>query len=430
MMIDKVRDIFNQNRKEGKGGIYCICSAHPDVVVASLLYAKRTGCLLSIETTAHQVNQDGGYTGITPKNYAKWVEKTASEIGLSSNDYVLGGDHLGPTSWKMLSADEAMIKSKEVVKEYVEAGYHKIHLDTSIFCDDDTAESTPESVLIQRTIELLKVAENTAQAKYGTSKHLFYVIGTEVPLPGGAQESTEIVFCTPKKVASQTLKQMKEAFFDAGYKDAWERTYGLVLQPGVEYGDDFVFQYPINGAENLKSLLDSYPNLIYEAHSTDYQPVEALMRLVEDHFAILKVGPWLTTSWREALFALDMIENDLPQIKNKSYIRDSLKKAMFKNDKYWQKYYEGSKEEISYKLLYSLSDRSRYYWEEDSVKTACKSLLSNLSGLKDGIPYAMLSQYLPWVLEYQEKYRIKLSPQEILYLAVERVLERYTEAIS
>ena len=34
--------------------------------------------------------------------------------------------------------------------------------------------------------------------------------------------------------------------------------------------------------------------LVFEAHSTDYQPPEGLARLVSDGFAVLKVGPALT----------------------------------------------------------------------------------------------------------------------------------------
>ena len=49
------------------------------------------------------------------------------------------------------------------------------------------------------------------------------------------------------------------------------------------------------------------PGLVFEAHSTDYQPPESLSRLVIDGFAILKVGPGLTFALREALYALDEI---------------------------------------------------------------------------------------------------------------------------
>ena len=51
--------------------------------------------------------------------------------------------------------------------------------------------------------------------------------------------------------------------------------------------------------------------IVYEAHSTDYQKKDSLKKMVEDNFAILKVGPWLTFAFREAVFALAKIEEEL-----------------------------------------------------------------------------------------------------------------------
>ena len=51
--------------------------------------------------------------------------------------------------------------------------------------------------------------------------------------------------------------------------------------------------------------------MVFEAHSTDYQTAGALRALVEDRWAILKVGPALTFALREALFALSAIEEEL-----------------------------------------------------------------------------------------------------------------------
>lgn len=426
-MREVLKQIFNENRNTDKGGIFCVCSAHPDVVVASLRYAKKNNTLLSIETTAHQVNHDGGYTGVTPKEYIDWVKKEAKVIGLAESDYILGGDHLGPTSWKNLSADQAMQHSKKVVEEYVKAGYYKIHLDTSILCADDSVD-TPESVLIERTITLAKIAEETAKKNFGSSEHLFYIVGTEVPLPGGSQKTENTISCTSKEQAQNTLELTKKAFLANGLESAWNRVYGLVLQPGVEFGDDFVFVYKKGLAKQLIPLLDRYPNMIYEAHSTDYQTGLALKSLVQDHFAILKVGPWLTNAWKEALFSLDIIEQELPQFTKKSYVKKSLEKSMKDNNTYWKVYYMGTAQEINYKIDFSLSDRSRYYWEVEEVKGAIFQLLNNLDTIKGGIPYAMLSQYIPWALDYQEIHNVVLTAQEILYLAVERILQKYDNA--
>ncbi len=97
----------------------------------------------------------------------------------------------------------------------------------------------------------------------------------------------------------------------AGLGDAWERVVAVVAQPGVEFGDDTVVAYDAVAAAGLAATVrDAWP-LVFEAHSTDYQRPDALVDLVRDGFAILKVGPWLTFAMREALFALEAIEREL-----------------------------------------------------------------------------------------------------------------------
>ena len=76
----------------------------------------------------------------------------------------------------------------------------------------------------------------------------------------------------------------------------------------MEFCDDQVFHYNRDSARGLSQTIISQENLVYEAHSTDYQSEKGLTQLVEDHFCILKVGPWLTFGYREALFSLSMIE--------------------------------------------------------------------------------------------------------------------------
>lgn len=72
-----------------------------------------------------------------------------------------------------------------------------------------------------------------------------------------------------------------------------------------------VHEYHREEAQTLSRFIEAQPGLVYEAHSTDYQSREALRALVEDHFAILKVGPALTFAFREAVFALAAIEEVL-----------------------------------------------------------------------------------------------------------------------
>jgi D-tagatose-1,6-bisphosphate aldolase subunit GatZ/KbaZ len=131
----------------------------------------------------------------------------------------------------------------------------------------------------------------------------------------------------------------------------------------------------------LSSALPETPALVYEAHSTDYQKPAALAQMVEDHFAILKVGPWLTFAFREAVFALSAIEQELLAHRRGvrlSQVREALQAAMLRNPVYWRSYYHGSEDEIQLGRIYSYSDRCRYYWGDAKVQQELAQLRANL----------------------------------------------------
>src|SRR5438309_439694 len=83
-----------------------------------------------------------------------------------------------------------------------------------------------------------------------------------------------------------TLEVFRHAFLELGLDAAWERVIALVVQPGVEFGSNSIFEYDRTKAAPLSAALQSHPGLVYEAHSSDYQTQQALTYMVEDHFAI------------------------------------------------------------------------------------------------------------------------------------------------
>ena len=62
-------------RASGLRGIPSICSAHPVVIEAAMRHAARLGLPVLIEATCNQVNQDGGYTGMTPDLFVAFVKE-------------------------------------------------------------------------------------------------------------------------------------------------------------------------------------------------------------------------------------------------------------------------------------------------------------------------------------------------------------------
>jgi len=85
--------------------------------------------------------------------------------------------------------------------------------------------------------------------------------------------------------------------------------------------------------------------------------------------AVLKVGPWLTHAYREAVFAPAMIENQLFR-RSRSNLFHVLDQVMLQRPEYWKKHYHGSEEQQAMKWKFSFSDRIRYYGPDPRVQTA------------------------------------------------------------
>jgi D-tagatose-1,6-bisphosphate aldolase subunit GatZ/KbaZ len=423
-------EIIAENRKGLAKGIYSICSSNRDVLEACFKQAVDDDSIILIESTSNQVNQFGGYTGMTPADFVGYVQSIRTQTSFPAAKLLLGGDHLGPNAWQSMPAKEAMSRAMDLIADYVKAGYRKIHLDTSMFCLDDTGDrSKPLSsdIVASRTISLCKVAEETCKKYFTHDPDLFYIIGTEVPVPGGARSKEEAVNATDSNDVTATIDVFKKHFREAGMSGAWNRVKALVVQPGVEFGDDQVFSYKRTSHELSKQIL-KYKGLIYEAHSTDYQSEDCLKALVEDHFGILKVGPWLTFSYRESLFALEAMELEIlgknhPDLSNLS---TTLERIMINNPKYWEPYYHGDENEKSFKRKFSFSDRSRYYWPNSEVEDAKKKLYANLT--KNRIPLSLLSQFMPEEFYHVSAGHIPVHPQDLVYSHIRRVAGIYARA--
>ena len=343
-----LRNIVNRNRVSAEGGVYAVCSAHPWVIDAAIHQAMEDDSVLLVESTSSQVNHLGGYTGQTPRQFADFVHSASRRMGFPEDRVLLGGDHLGPFPWRTTASNRALRKACELVRACVLAGYGKIHLDASMACADD-AKVVPEYIVAQRAAVLCEAAEEALKQLPRGAALPLYVIGTEVPAPGGEPASGEPPVVTTVESLQQTLQIFQKAFEQEGLSVAWQRVVGVVVQPGVEFGNDLVIEYDRSRARSLSAALPRSPALVYEAHSTDYQSPSAFAHMVEDHFAILKVGPWLTFAFREAVFALSAIERDLLAGRKSlrlSRVREVLDQAMLRKPAYWRSYYHGNENQL------------------------------------------------------------------------------------
>ncbi len=422
-------DILRHNRESGRGGTYAVCSAHPQVLDAAVQQAIEDGSVLHVESTSSQVNQFGGYTGQTPQKFSDWIRGAAQRAGLPAERVLLGGDHLGPFPWRSEAAHAAMQKACELVHSCVLNGYQKIHLDASMPCADDGNAGLDEQIVADRAAILCQAAENAYSKLPTGSPQIVYVIGTEVPAPGGESQGAHAPEVTTTEHMQRTLEAFQRAFSQRGLSSVWERVVAVVVQPGVEFGSDLIFEYDRANTQSLSAALAGNAGIVYEAHSTDYQSPKALQQMVEDHFAILKVGPWLTFAYREVVLALGAIERELLKTSSdsrQSQVREALEQAMLRNPIYWRSYYLGDEEKIHRELIYSYSDRCRYYWNELSVQKEVAQLFGNLA--TQPIPLTLLSQFLPFEYEAIREGALEATSEMIVRHHIQRVLRVYSRA--
>ena len=385
-----LEDLVSKNRSGGAHALPSICSAHPDVLAAALLLAKEQGRPPLIEATSNQVNQFGGYTGMTPAGFIAFVRGLAGACGVDGGGIMFGGDHLGPQAWRADGPGVAMARAKDLVRSYVESGFTKLHLDCSEGCAGEHAR-VGDDVCARRAAELAAVCERHAPDPDALS----YVVGTEVPPPGGARadEAQSGMEPTSPERARETLARHRIAFSELGLHDAWRKVIALVVQPGLEFGAGHIDHFDVDAPDLLSAALADHPHLCFEAHSTDYQRDIVFPELARRGFAILKVGPALTFAYRQAVYALDHIARWLEPGTVPDSIVTVMEDLMRDDPRHWKDSCSGSGNALRLQLHFGYADRIRYYWPHPQAVRAVSDLVDRLA--QAAVPGPLIEQYFP-----------------------------------
>lgn len=420
-----------QHHKQGKPrGIYAACTANTYAMWAVLRQAARDGTAALVESTASQVNTAGGYTGMTPIRFRHRVLQMAAEIGMPSHRVILGGDHIGPHPWRHENADRALQKASGLAAACVAAGYRKIHLDTTTPCDDDPRQADgalPLELVSRRAAHLCRMAEQTA-CQTGIAPP-WYVIGSDVPTPGGGDMAMGVAPVTLVQNLRDYVTACRQAFDAEGLETAWQRVLALVVQTGAEFSPVAVQPYDRDRVQPLVAYIRQAKHLVFEAHSTDYQTPNALARMVTDHFGILKVGPALTYAMREALFVLADIEKEtLGGRKSIQCARlpETMERLMMAEPKYWQAYYQGTEKEMAYLRRNAYSDRIRYYWACPEADSALQRLIANLRLYAP--PLSLITDRLPDTGKKIRAGELANDPESIVLDRIAAVTTMYAQA--
>lgn len=421
----ELRELIARNRAGSGEAMPSVCSAHPDVIAASVLLAREYGVPLLIEATSNQVNQFGGYTGMRPTDFIRFVREICAALGAPEQPLLFGGDHLGPQVWRSEPAEVAMGHARDLVDAYVRAGFTKIHLDCSEGCAGEPPQVSDE-VSAARAAELAAVCERATD----DPSPLSYMYGTEVPPPGGAraEEGGQGIAPTRPESALATIAAHRSQFEARGLGGAWSRAVGLVVQPGLEFAPDHLHRFDLATPDNLSPVLEGFPGLSFEAHSTDYQAPAVYPELGRRHFAVLKVGPALTHAYRQAIYALDALSDwtgagtkpDHPRLS------DVMEELMLADPSNWRKHYAGSEPELHRLRHFSYADRIRYYWTRPAAGDAVRQLMAGLGEAKP--PVMVLEQFFaPDVLARAEQLAAMVPDwrKTLIYAQIQEALAPY-----
>jgi len=117
-------------------------------------------------------------------------------------------------------------------------------------CADDP-QALSDEVVAARAADLCQAAESVANSVSAP----YYIIGTEVPVPGGAHEDLQELAVTRVEDLARTIDIHRRVFEARGLEGAWDRVIGVVVQPGVEFDHARVIDYQPEKAKALSEAI-------------------------------------------------------------------------------------------------------------------------------------------------------------------------------
>lgn len=338
------------------------CTSNFDVLKSAVIFAKLNNLPILIESTSNQVNQFGGYTSLKPHQFYKKINGIAAKLNYRKN-LIIGADHLGPLPWKNMGEKKAIENSIKLFKNIVNTGYDKIHIDTGIKIKGD--QTLFKKMIYDRCKIIYDSIDKNKLHK------VFFVFGTEVPIAGGS------------KIYKSKITSMKSIILDFKFYKQIKNSFSLVVEPGLGFTNKKIYPLKMNFFQKKKNF--SLKNdFTYEAHSTDFQNLKSLKKLVNNNFKFLKVGPELTYYFMKAILQIEKIEKFVYK-KNFSNIKKIISKEMDRDKSNWIKYYFGNKTDIEYLKFNSYLDRSRYYWNKKNVINSLDKLKKNINLINEDI---------------------------------------------
>ena len=99
--------------------------------------------------------------------------------------------------------------------------------------------------------QLCEVAEKYAP----DPSELFYIIGTEVPIPGGETEEPDALDVTSVARFHDTIQTHRDAWEARSLMHVWDKIVSVVTQPGVDFGHTSIYPFEPEKAAHLRDAI-------------------------------------------------------------------------------------------------------------------------------------------------------------------------------
>lgn len=358
--------------------LLAVCPNSKAVTRAALRAAEAANTPLLYAATLNQVDRDGGYTGWTPAALAAFV-KTETDRSNVDVPVFLGLDHGGPWAkdahtGQNLAGAATMREVKRSIGACVKAGYDLLHLDPGAGPNRSNDDRLPISTLVDRTIELLRHAEDVRRAV--DRDPIAYEVGTDDSRGGLDSEERLRRFLTALR---ETL----------GPHDLPLPTF-VVGDLGTQLDSD---RFPTERARAFVTAAQEIVDALVKGHYTDGVATPESYPLAGVGGA--NVGPGLSSVEADALRNLVALEDRLGK---QSGVMNALRTAVIESGR-WTKWLRPEEQGRSFRQLSDERQRwlvntgGRYVWAQPSVKEARAHLYDNVA------PYRDPEAYVGWRLE-------------------------------
>lgn len=353
-----------------KRTLFAVCPNSTSVIKAAFRAAKRNNAPIKFAATLNQVDGDGGYTGLTQREFIKLLSIEAEAVNYSG-PYIAAIDHGGPwlkdvQSIEKWDTERAMNGVKKSFEDAILAGYHLIHVDPTVDIFIPKGEIIDIKVVAARTVELMVHAE--LFRRKNNIAPISYEVGTEEVHGGLADETVFDTF----------IDELKKGLNNAGLEDVWPCF--IVGKVGT---DLHTTTFDKEVAMQLTQKVKQFGSYI-KGHYTDG------VTNPEDYplcgMGAANVGPEFTMSEYDALVELEKKEIELSNdkgIAQLSNIKNTLWRLVYDSNR-WKKWLQEDEQGKDFSQLteerkdWLVKTGCRYIWQHPEAVVARYKLYENL----------------------------------------------------